>query len=455
MPRELSGGMQQRLILVMHLMLERKFYFFDEPFSSLDRRNVDTMSRVSPPRFVRPQMHALRPFLAAEPLRLHASRFCSCPGLPRRTTGTPPRVFTRCLSCLDLNRYRLSITRRAKAGVANGARMADEPHKDQAEVPGNKPPDQQEFMESVDTRFKKMEELLAKTGSAGTGNGPGVIASFLSGGLFFLLLGGGLIFMAQAYMATNHAGITFVWVVLGVALMLYGTGTQGMGQFNSGAGYNVAIAGGAGVVAFAVAFGIIEYSGKMRDAFQPERKFVRVLIQGGDGVTDVTQYATAFEMDGVPVPAAKKGRNVEVFVPYLPFEISKVDQSNQPKPEQTTIDDKGMCPTPENREAARKLDPRATLKLISADFFRVQAGSNPDALLSSAKAEFVVRLDERIFRSNDGGIDYPSYPVRICVNLQQVERAKELITTARLVDTGNPSTKTLKANLPPALIEAQ
>jgi hypothetical protein len=114
-----------------------------------------------------------------------------------------------------------------------------------------------------------------------------------------------------------------------------------------------------------------------------------------------------------------------------------------------------MCPTPENREAARKLDPRATSKLISADFFRVQAGSNPDALLSSAKAEFLVRLDERIFRSNDGGIDYPSYPVRICVNLQQVERAKELITTARLVDTGNPSAKTLKANLPPALIEAQ
>ena len=140
-------------------------------------------------------------------------------------------------------------------------------------------------MEALDGRFKKMEELLAELGSAGAGNAPGVIASFLSGGLFFLLLGGGLIFMAQAYMSTNHAGTTFVWVVLGVALMLYGTGTQGMGQFNSGAGYNVAMAGGAGVVAFAVPFGIIGYSGKMRDAFQPERKFVRVLIQGGDGVT--------------------------------------------------------------------------------------------------------------------------------------------------------------------------
>jgi hypothetical protein len=318
----------------------------------------------------------------------------------------------------------------------------------------------EELMAAIDERFKKMEDLLGKAKPPPAVNSQtliGIVASIVSSGFFFLVVGGALLFVAQANMATNHAGITFVLVVLGVALLLYGTGTQGMGQFNSGAGagYNVAIAGGAGIVAFAVAYGIIQYSTKMRDAFQPERKFVRVLVQGGDGLTDITQYASSFEMDGVPVPAARKGRHVEVYVPYLPYEIAKTS-ALAPSIGQTPLaDDKGMCPTAENRTALGKLDQRATSKMISAQFFRVEAGNNPDALLVRADTEFMIRLDESIFRSNDGGIDYPSYPVRICVNLQRVERAKELIANAQLRETGNLATSKLKPNLPPALIEAQ
>src|SRR5690349_1832428 len=133
------------------------------------------------------------------------------------------------------------------------------------------------------------------------------MSSFFSSGIFFLLLGGGFLYMAQHNMATNHAGITFILVVLGVAMMLYGTGTQGMGQFksDSAATYNVAIAGGAGVIAFIVAYGIIIYSPKMREAFQPEKKFVRVLIQSEDGSTRLPQYVSSFEIDGVPIPAAR------------------------------------------------------------------------------------------------------------------------------------------------------
>jgi hypothetical protein len=190
----------------------------------------------------------------------------------------------------------------------------------------------------------------------------------------------------------------------------------------------------------------------MRDAFQPERKFVRVLVQGGDGVTDIAKYASTFEIDGVPVPAAVKARNVvEVYVPYLPYEIVK---PATPAPAQTapTADDKGMCPTPENRAALRNLDQRATAKTISARFYRIDAGTNPDALLARADSEFMVRLDQAIFRSNDGGIDYPSYPVRICVNLQQVDLA---IAATQRREIGDPATNKLKLNLPPALIEAQ
>ena len=281
------------------------------------------------------------------------------------------------------------------------------------------------------------------------------MASFVSSGFFFLILGGVLLFVAQDRMATNHAGITFVLVVLGVALLLYGTGTQGMGQFNSGAGagYNIAIAGGAGIVAFVVAYGIIKYSKEMRDAFQPERKFVRVLVQGGDGVTDIAKYASTFEIDGVAVPAAIKARNVvEVYVPYLPYEILNPATPVPGAQTEPLADDKGMCPTPENRAALRNLDQRATAKTISARFYRIEAGTNPDALLSRADSEFMVRLDQAIFRGNDGGIDYPAYPVRICVNLQQVELA---IAAAKRREIGDPASNKLKMNLPAALIEAQ
>jgi hypothetical protein len=128
-----------------------------------------------------------------------------------------------------------------------------------------------------------------------------LISSFLSSGFFFLLLGGGFLFLAQHNMATNHAGITFVLVVLGVALLLYGTGTQGMGQFKAegAAAYNVAIAGGAGAIAFAAAYGIIKYSPQMRAAFQPEKKFVRLLVQSNDGSTSLPLYFSSFELDGV------------------------------------------------------------------------------------------------------------------------------------------------------------
>ena len=135
-----------------------------------------------------------------------------------------------------------------------------------------------ELIATIDARLKRVEKQVT-FGKRATVVG-GAIATIANSGLFFMAVGGELLFLAQEYMATNHAGITFVLVVLGVALILYGTGTQGTGQLSSSAGYNIAIAGGAGVVAFAVAYGMIWKSTEMRNAFQPERKFVRVFLQG-------------------------------------------------------------------------------------------------------------------------------------------------------------------------------
>jgi NitT/TauT family transport system ATP-binding protein len=46
LPDELSGGMRQRGLMAMHLLLDRQLYIFDEPFAALDIQAVEVMSGV-------------------------------------------------------------------------------------------------------------------------------------------------------------------------------------------------------------------------------------------------------------------------------------------------------------------------------------------------------------------------------------------------------------------------
>lgn len=46
LPHQLSGGMQRRCLMVMHLMTKRLLYIFDEPFAALDMSTVDQMAVV-------------------------------------------------------------------------------------------------------------------------------------------------------------------------------------------------------------------------------------------------------------------------------------------------------------------------------------------------------------------------------------------------------------------------
>jgi hypothetical protein len=332
------------------------------------------------------------------------------------------------------------------------------------------PQSPEELIAAIDSRLKLVESKVdspsALFGRSLTAVGSATV-TIVNSGVFFMVLGGCLLFLAQKYMPTNHAGITFVLVVLGVALILYGTGTQGAGQLNSSAEYNIAIAGGAGVVAFAVAYGMIRYSTDMRNAFQPERKFVRVFVQGGDGLTDITKYASTFEMDGSPIPAAPAGnKTVEIYIPYLPFEITRSTSNSdasgsnsdaKKKVGETAImpilDDLGMCTTEENREAAHQLDQHATPKVITARFHRVQ-GKSDDRAKSEDSQDFLVRLDERIFRSTDGGVEFPKYPVKFCINLQNINPDTDTIAQAQRAEIARKLPGALNS-IPNALIAPQ
>ncbi|PWW69416.1 hypothetical protein C7212DRAFT_349034, partial [Tuber magnatum] len=160
---------------------------------------------------------------------------------------------------------------------------------------------------------------------------------FPSSGLFYMLLGMALLFVAQWRIETTHAAFTFILVVLGVAMLLYGTGTQSSGNFSSdttAAKYNVAIAGGAGILALCVAFGMVKFFPQMADAFRAERKYLRVLIKSTDGSSKIANYTSQFFIDGTPIPSVLRGNSyIEVFVPYTLSDLSAIEtaaQSSEP-----------------------------------------------------------------------------------------------------------------------------
>jgi hypothetical protein len=115
---------------------------------------------------------------------------------------------------------------------------------------------------------------------------------FVSSGLFFMLFGSLILFFAYSTMSSTHSSFTFVLVVIGVAVLLYGTGTQGAGEFGGNHGgnrYKAVIAGGAGVLAFSIGIGMVAKHAEIREAFQVERKYFRFPLYGqDDGITDLS-----------------------------------------------------------------------------------------------------------------------------------------------------------------------
>jgi hypothetical protein len=149
--------------------------------------------------------------------------------------------------------------------------------------------------------------------------------------LFFIGLG--IIFLYAAYktMYQAHATFSFVLVVVGVAILLYGTGTHGAGSFDSDIGaftYKIGIAGGAGILALGVGYGLVKFSKEMRDAFQVEQKYVRLQIEPTKGISEgnfASYFPDVTTRTGEIIPSLRRGTQlVEVYVPYLPGEQQKV-----------------------------------------------------------------------------------------------------------------------------------
>ena len=118
-------------------------------------------------------------------------------------------------------------------------------------------------------------------------------------------------------------------VVVGVAVLLYGTGTQGVGNFETTAGeikYKIGMAGGAGILAFCVGLGIVEKSPDIKRAFQIEKKYLRLsFATANDGVSTFDDYVPEVIIDGISAPVYRSGDKFVAFVTYFDNrELSKI-----------------------------------------------------------------------------------------------------------------------------------
>lgn len=158
---------------------------------------------------------------------------------------------------------------------------------------------------------------------------------FFSSGFFFILLGGGLLFFAWRGLTVGvHTSFSFVLVVLGIAVLLFGTGTQGMGRFDStdpasaaAAGrYTIGIAGGAGILAIAIGYGMVRLGPQIQQVFELQTHYAWVkLVSDPKCPLDVNRYWAEFTSDGEPLAYKSQKGEIFVLLPYYYDEVHRVN----------------------------------------------------------------------------------------------------------------------------------
>jgi len=153
---------------------------------------------------------------------------------------------------------------------------------------------------------QKIKTLSASSGQPSRPSGFDGFSSrlndFFSSGVFFILLGAG--FLLLAYLALSvgvHTSFSFVLAVLGIAILLFGTGTQGMGRLDSTVAtgrYTVGIAGGAGILALAIGYGMVKLGPEIQQVFELQTRYAWVKIDLGGGLCQEDARASCCTRDG-------------------------------------------------------------------------------------------------------------------------------------------------------------
>lgn len=183
-------------------------------------------------------------------------------------------------------------------GNAAGAKPADPPVKQEAPAPGRD--------EDISTGQMLLNHSVA----------------FSRSGLFFILLGCGFLFFAYHVLYHVHPTFVFILALLGLSIVLFGTGTQslGSGEFTepgSQAKAKFYLAGGAGVLAGLFGFGAVLGSDKIERVFANSSGYALVVFEINNPVGSKLPQATVSThlRDGRQLPVLIRDTSIEVLAP--------------------------------------------------------------------------------------------------------------------------------------------
>lgn len=147
-------------------------------------------------------------------------------------------------------------------------------------------------------------------------NVSGRLSRFFAAPIFFILLGCVFLFVAGRLIDETHPSFVFLLAILGVSIVLYGTGTQasGEGELKS-VPIKVIIAGGAGVLAAVFGFGVVSQVEGIQKVFSKVAYFGVIELKPESSFDLNTLHITSTTREGRPLPVMIKTDLVAVFVP--------------------------------------------------------------------------------------------------------------------------------------------
>lgn len=150
----------------------------------------------------------------------------------------------------------------------------------------------------------------------------GEIKLFFASPIFFMLFGVALLYCALVLLDQTHSGFIFIFAVLGISLILFGTGSQAVasGQLPEDlvGKLSVGVAGGAAVLAAIFGYGIVRLEPGIRDFFKRtvDYGFFEITTTGTSNQTiDFDDHAVSAKSSGMPLYLWKETDRVHIILP--------------------------------------------------------------------------------------------------------------------------------------------
>jgi hypothetical protein len=233
--------------------------------------------------------------------------------------------------------------------------------------------------------------------------------AFFQSGLFFMLFGTAFLYFAFANGQRAHSAMTFILVVIGSAMVLFGTGTQASGDVDGteeGRAYKVKIAGGAGVMSLIIGFGLVLKGNDLKGVFRPERTIIvaTLVAERSDAPAALSDYYVEAYLDNLPVPVVRRDRVIELYIPVTSADI------------------------------IRKISPTVNIQLTHRSETKVA-----DLVEPRPKVDAKLRLDD--LSDQSGGYEFQRYASPIRVVLQRPQAALAATGDVKVQDTEIPAIK--------------